>query len=47
LAFVADAMTSLRAETHASACENIFRHMGCVRKNVDVIDPLQAGTGEA
>ena len=47
LVFVEDAMTSLSAETHAFACENIFRHMGCVRKTGDVIDALQAGTGEA
>jgi nicotinamidase-related amidase len=47
LVFVEDAMTSVSAESHAFACENIFRLMGCVRKTGDVIDALQAGTGEA
>ena len=47
LVFVEDAMTSISAEAHAFACENIFRHMGYVRKTGDVIDALQAGTGQA
>lgn len=47
LVFVEDAMTSTSAEDHAFACQNLFRHMGRVRTTVNVIDALQAGTGEA
>jgi nicotinamidase-related amidase len=47
LVLVEDAMTSMSAEAHAFACQNTFRHMGYVRKTADVIDALQAGTGEA
>lgn len=47
LVFVEDAMTSTSAEAHAFACHNIFRHMGRVRTTGNVIDALQAGTGEA
>lgn len=47
LVFVEDAMTSMSAEVHSFACQNIFHHMGRVRKTANVIDALQAGTGAA
>jgi nicotinamidase-related amidase len=47
LVFVEDAMSSMAAEAHAFACEHTFPIMGRVRSTLDVIDALQAGTGDA
>jgi nicotinamidase-related amidase len=47
LVFVEDAMSSMSAEAHAFACHTVFRSMGRVRSTGQVIDALQAGTGEA
>ena len=47
LVFVEDAMSSMKAEAHNFACENAFRTMGKVRSMREVIDALQAGTGDA
>lgn len=47
LVFVEDAMSSMAAEAHTFACENTFPIMGRVRSTLQVIDALQAGTGDA
>ena len=47
LVFAEDAMSGLTAEAHHFACTNTFRVMGKVRTTVELIDALQAGTGEA
>ena len=47
LVFAEDAMSGITAEAHAFACKNIFRVMGRVRTTAELIDALQAGTGEA
>jgi nicotinamidase-related amidase len=47
LVFVEDAMSSMQAEAHKFSCENVFRTMGRVRSTLEVIDALQAGSGEA
>lgn len=47
LVFAEDAMSGISAEAHDFACKNTFRIMGRVRKTSDVIDALQAGTGDA
>ena len=47
LVFAEDAMSGISAEAHDFACNNTFRIMGRVRKTGDVIDALQAGTGDA
>lgn len=47
LVFVEDAMSSMQAEAHKFACENTFRIMGKVRSTRQLIDALQAGTGDA
>ena len=47
LVLVEDAMSSMQAEAHKFSCENVFRTMGRVRSTREVIDALQAGSGEA
>jgi nicotinamidase-related amidase len=47
LVFAEDAMSGITAEAHAFACKNTFRMMGKVRTTAELIDALQAGTGEA
>jgi nicotinamidase-related amidase len=47
LVLVEDAMSSMQAEAHKFSCENVFRTMGRVRSTLEVIDALQAGSGEA
>ena len=47
LVFVEDAMSSGNAEAHKNCCENVFRNMGRVRSTRELIDALQAGTGDA
>ena len=47
IVFVEDAMSAKKAEAHQAACEGAFRTMGRVRSTRDVIDALQAGTGDA
>ena len=47
LVFAEDAMSAVTAEAHAFACKNTFRVMGKVRTTAELIDALQAGTGEA
>ncbi|MFC5481245.1 isochorismatase family protein [Massilia suwonensis] len=47
LVFAEDAMSGITAEAHEFACKNMFRMMGKVRTTAELIDALQAGTGEA
>ena len=47
LVFAEDAMSGISAEAHDFACRNTFRIMGRVRKTGELIDALQAGTGDA
>lgn len=47
LVFVEDTMSGMKADAHNFACENTFRTMGKVRSLREVIDALQAGTGDA
>ena len=47
LVFAEDAMSGLTAEAHEFACRNTFRVMGRVRSTRELIDMLQAGTGDA
>ena len=47
LVFAEDAMSGITAEAHAFACKNTFRMMGKVRTTAELIDALQAATGEA
>lgn len=47
LVFAEDAMSGITAEAHTFACKNIFRVMGRVRTTAELIDAMQAGTGEA
>lgn len=47
LVFAEDAMSGISAEAHEFACRNTFRIMGRVRKTSELIDALQAGTGDA
>jgi nicotinamidase-related amidase len=47
LVFAEDAMSGITAEAHEFACKNTFRVMGRVRTTAELIDALQAGTGEA
>lgn len=47
LVFVEDAMSSMQAEAHNFACEHTFRIMGKVRSTRQLIDALQARTGDA
>lgn len=47
LVFAEDAMSGISAEAHDFACKNTFRIMGRVRKTRELIDALQAGTGDA
>jgi len=47
LVFAEDAMSGITAEAHEFACKNTFRVMGKVRTTAELIDALQAGTGEA
>ncbi|MEW6372483.1 MAG: isochorismatase family protein [Pseudomonadota bacterium] len=47
LVFAEDAMSGISAEAHDFACKNTFRIMGRVRKTSELIDALQAGTGDA
>jgi nicotinamidase-related amidase len=47
LVFAEDAMSSMKAEAHEFACQNVFRTMGRVRSTRELIDVLQAGTGDA
>ena len=47
LVFAEDAMSGITAEAHTFACKNIFRAMGRVRTTAELIDAMQAGTGEA
>lgn len=47
LVFAEDAMSGITAEAHEFACSNTFRVMGRVRSTRELIDALQAGTGDA
>ena len=47
LVFAEDAMSSGNGDAHKNCCENVFRNMGKVRSTRDLIDALQAGTGDA
>lgn len=47
LVFVEDAMSAKKAEAHQACIDGAFRTMGRVRSTRDVIDALQAGTGDA
>lgn len=47
LLFAEDAMSSMSAEAHQFSCQNVFRTMGRVRSTRELIDALQAGTGDA
>ena len=47
LVFAEDAMSGITAEAHEFACRNTFRVMGRVRTTKELIDALQAGTGDA
>lgn len=47
LVFAEDAMSSMKAEAHEFSCKNVFRTMGRVRSTRELIDVLQAGTGDA
>jgi nicotinamidase-related amidase len=47
LVFAEDAMSSMSAEAHNFSCQNLFRTMGRVRSTRELIDALQAGTGDA
>ncbi|MFC4929100.1 isochorismatase family protein [Massilia sp. GCM10023247] len=47
LVFAEDAMSGITAEAHEFACRNTFRVMGRVRTTRELIDMLQAGTGDA
>jgi len=47
LVFAEDAMSSMGAELHRFACDQIFPKMGRVRTTRHLIDALQAGTGDA
>lgn len=47
LVFAEDAMSGITAEAHEFACRNTFRVMGRVRSTQELIDMLQAGTGDA
>ena len=47
LIFAEDAMSTANAEAHEFCCKNVFRTMGRVRSTRDLIDALQAGTGDA
>lgn len=47
LVFAEDAMSGITAEAHEFACRNTFRVMGRVRTTRELIDLLQAGTGDA
>ncbi|MGX4642747.1 isochorismatase family protein [Massilia sp. SYSU DXS3249] len=47
LVFAEDAMSGITAEAHEFACRNTFRVMGRVRTTRELIDALQAGTGDA
>ena len=47
LVFAEDAMSTANAEAHQFCCQNTFRTMGRVRSTRDLIDALQAGTGDA
>jgi nicotinamidase-related amidase len=47
LIFAEDAMSTASAEAHQFCCQNTFRTMGRVRSTRELIDALQAGTGDA
>jgi nicotinamidase-related amidase len=47
LVFAEDAMSGMQAAAHDFSCENVFRTMGKVRSTRELIDALQAGTGDA
>lgn len=47
LVFAEDAMSGITAEAHQFACSNTFRVMGRVRSTRELIDALQAGSGDA
>jgi nicotinamidase-related amidase len=47
LIFAEDAMSTVSAEAHQFCCQNTFRTMGRVRSTRELIDALQAGTGDA
>ena len=47
LVFAEDAMSGITAEAHEFACRHTFRVMGRVRTTRELIDLLQAGTGDA
>ncbi len=47
LVFAEDAMSGITAEAHTFTCQNNFKIMGKVRTTAELIDALQAGTGEA
>jgi nicotinamidase-related amidase len=41
LVFAEDAMSTMQAEAHRFACENVFRNMGRVRSTVHIIEALR------
>jgi nicotinamidase-related amidase len=47
LVFAEDAMSAKKAEAHQASIEGAFRVMGRVRSTRQIIDALQAGTGDA
>jgi nicotinamidase-related amidase len=47
LVFVEDAMSSISAEAHDFACQNVFRNMGRVRSTEHLLQALRVATGEA
>jgi nicotinamidase-related amidase len=47
LVFAEDAMSSISADAHQFACQDVFRVMGRVRSTVHLLQALRAGTGEA
>jgi nicotinamidase-related amidase len=47
LVFAEDAMSSMSAEAHHFACQNVFKNMGRVRSTAHLLQALRAGTGEA
>lgn len=47
LVFAEDAMSSMSAEAHNFACQNLFPVMGRVRSTGHILKALRAGTGQA
>jgi nicotinamidase-related amidase len=47
IVFAEDAMSAKKAEAHLASVDGAFRTMGRVRSTREIIDALQAGTGDA